>query len=129
MKAILSKNLDTLLTINGLAKMVALNTTKLKLGFKKIYGTTVYGYVRRLRIEEARKLLEEDKLTVSEVAGKLGYRSLSHFTVAFKREFLCTPSTYRKEHTGKHKIWGKRMIILKNSFTVNYLSKLNFTSI
>ncbi len=102
---------------------------RLKLGFKKIYGTAVYGYVRRLRIEEAGKLLKKDVLTVSKVAGELGYRSLSHFTVAFKREFLCTPSTYRKEHTGKHKVWGKRVIILKNSFTVNYLSKLNFASI
>jgi len=93
---ILTKKMDSPPTIRDLAQSIGINTTKLKLGFKRMYGSTIYVFVRKHRMEEAGKLLKRDNLTVSEVARKLGYNSLSHFTVAFKREFLCTPRATEK---------------------------------
>lgn len=68
-----------------LAGRVGLNTTKLKQGFRRQYGTTIFAYVRKLRMEEALELLTDGALTVGEVALAVGYNSFSSFSKAFFR--------------------------------------------
>ena len=82
-----------------LAHRVGLNDFKLKRGFKKCFGTTVFGYVRNLRMEKAQALLGRGELSVTEAAGEAGYRSLGHFAAAFKRRFGVLPGKYRKERS------------------------------
>lgn len=79
-------------SIIDLAKIVGINQTKLKRGFKELFGTTVFGYVRDLQMERAKQLLLEEGLYVSEVADQVGYNHPQHFTVAFKRKFGVLPS-------------------------------------
>lgn len=79
----------------GLARRVGLNDFKLKRGFRETFGTTVFGYVRRLRMDKARSLLEIGDLNVTEVALEAGYSSLGHFAAAFKKRFGTLPSEYR----------------------------------
>ncbi|KPV61367.1 AraC family transcriptional regulator [Paenibacillus sp. A3] len=79
-----------------LARMAGLNDYKLKLGFKELFGTTVFGYVRALRMNEARSLLEQGKVNVSEAAGMVGYHNLSHFSQLFRKTFGYNPSEIRK---------------------------------
>lgn len=79
-----------------LARMAGLNDYKLKLGFKELFGTTVFAYVRALRMNEARSLLEQGKVNVSEAAGMVGYHNLSHFSLLFRKTFGCHPSELRK---------------------------------
>lgn len=45
-----------------------LNEFKLKQGFKAYYGTTVYGYITRLRMETAKKMILYDRKSIGEVA-------------------------------------------------------------
>jgi AraC family transcriptional regulator, transcriptional activator of the genes for pyochelin and ferripyochelin receptors len=78
-----------------LARQVGLNDYKLKLGFKEIIGTTVFGYVWERRMQEARRLLHTGE-SVQIVAMKVGYACPSRFTVAFKKRFGVTPSQYLK---------------------------------
>lgn len=80
----------------ALARRVGLNDWKLKRGFREVFGTTVFGYVRRLRMEKARGLLESSDLSVTEVALAVGYTSFGHFAAAFKRSFGVLPSQYRR---------------------------------
>lgn len=75
-----------------LARLVGLNDYKLKLGFKQLFGTTVFGYVRGLRMSEARKLLEQGKANVSEAAVMVGYHNISHFASLFRKTFGYNPS-------------------------------------
>jgi len=52
---------------------------------------TPLGYLKQQRMQQARHLLQQGKLTVAEVARTVGYGHLGHFAVAFKREFGVTP--------------------------------------
>lgn len=79
-------------TIIELSKLVLLNEFKLKRGFKEYYGTTIYGYVTRLRMEEARRLIIEEKKSIGQVATAVGFNHQSHLTDAFKRYFGILPS-------------------------------------
>lgn len=88
----IEKNYHTPCTIIDLAKIVGINQTKLKSGFKELFGTTVFGYVKDLQMEKARQLLLGEKLYVSEVADQIGYKHPQHFAAAFKRKFGILPS-------------------------------------
>ncbi|WP_316835170.1 AraC family transcriptional regulator [Pedobacter nutrimenti] len=79
-------------TIIELSKQVTLNEFKLKKGFKEYYGTTIYGYVTRLRMEEARRLILEERKSIGQVAAAVGFNHQSHLTEAFKRYFGILPS-------------------------------------
>lgn len=79
-------------TIIELSKQVALNEFKLKRAFKEYFGTTIYGYVTRLRMEEASRLILEEKKSVGQVATAVGFNHQSHLTDAFKRYFGILPS-------------------------------------
>ncbi len=64
--------------------------------FLLIHAINVYEYIVNKRMEEARRLLSEEELSVKEAAYFVGYRSQSHFAQAFKRHFGSNPSG-RKE--------------------------------
>lgn len=82
---ILLTRLDSPITIRELARKVAMNECYLKKGFKAMFGTTVYDYFQKERMERARTLLYEQGLSVSEVALQMGYSCISHFSTAFKK--------------------------------------------
>lgn len=82
---ILLEHLDSPITIKELARKVAMNECYLKKGFKAMFGTTVYDYFQKERMERAKFLLYEQGLSVSEVAMKMGYSCISHFSTAFKK--------------------------------------------
>ncbi|MDR6784983.1 AraC-like DNA-binding protein [Pedobacter africanus] len=68
---------------------------KLKDGFKALFGTTIFGLVRELRMVNARRLLLDEKLQVNEVAEKVGCQHPHHFAVAFRRRFGILPGTLK----------------------------------
>lgn len=84
-KDILLEHLDSPITIKELARKVAMNECYLKKGFKAMFGATVYDYFQKERMERAKVLLYENGYTVSEVAVKMGYSCISHFSTAFKK--------------------------------------------
>jgi AraC-like DNA-binding protein len=80
--------------LQELADQVGLNLKKLKMGFKQIYGDTVYGFLFDHKMEYARKLLDTGSYNVNEVGLKIGYSTGSHFIAAFKKKFATTPKKY-----------------------------------
>jgi AraC family transcriptional activator of pyochelin receptor len=89
-------------TLLALARRVGLNDFKLKRGFKAIYQTTVFGYVRRLRMAKSLAMLQTGDMNVSEIASAMGYSCFGHFSRAFRKQFGITPSDVRKKRrTGK----------------------------
>jgi AraC-like DNA-binding protein len=57
------------------------------MGFKQIYGDTVYGFYLITKWI-SRKLLDSGSYNVNEVGLKIGYSTGSHFIAAFKRNLL-----------------------------------------
>ena len=80
--------------LQELADEVGLNLKKLKMGFKQIYGDTVYGFLFDYKMDFARKLLDSGSYNVNEVGLKIGYSTGSHFITAFKKKFATTPKKY-----------------------------------
>lgn len=78
--------------------MVGTNELKLKQGFRALFGTTVFGYLRRHRMERARQLLLHREVSVTEAAGLVGYACPSRFAAAFRRQFGTRPSALRRGH-------------------------------
>lgn len=91
---IMLKNLDSPPSIAELAKRVCLNEFKLKKGFKEIFGTTVFGYARREKMEQARTMLDSGKYTVSQIAWGLGFTNVSHFIAVFRKHHGVNPGSY-----------------------------------
>lgn len=80
--------------LKELAKLVGLNEYQLKVGFKNIYGTTVYKYLTDYRMDQARRMLDSGSYLVNEAAAEVGYSNPSHFIAAFKKKYGFTPKKY-----------------------------------
>jgi len=80
--------------LQELADEVGLNLKKLKVGFKQIYGDSVYSYLFDYKMEYARRLLDSGSHNVNEVGLKIGYSTASHFIAAFKKKYGTTPKKY-----------------------------------
>jgi AraC-like DNA-binding protein len=93
-KEYLLKNMYAPLGLKELAKHAGLNEYQLKVGFKEIYGNTVFGYLLDHKLDQARVMLDSGKVQVNEVAFKTGYTNTSHFIAAFKKKFGITPKKY-----------------------------------
>lgn len=53
-------------------------------------------YLKKIRMDEAKKLLINSDLPLSEISTSVGYSDLSYFSKIFKKEFNVTPSKYRR---------------------------------
>lgn len=95
-KDLLLLNPNQVPTIPQLARAVGTNTSKLKRGFKFLYGVTVFEMGHRFRMNHALRLLTEEKLTVSEVATAIGYQHQTSFTAAFRDFFGMAPKDARR---------------------------------
>ncbi|RNL88236.1 AraC family transcriptional regulator [Sinomicrobium pectinilyticum] len=95
-KAYLLKNYGQKITLQGLAKKIGTNEFLLKNGFKTAFGTTVFGCIHHLRMTKAKKLLLEQKLTISQISDITGYKNPQHFSTAFKKKFGMTPSKLKQ---------------------------------
>jgi AraC-like DNA-binding protein len=83
--------------IPELSKKVLLNEFRLKLLFKKIFGTGPYEYLMIKRLEKGKELLEAG-LSVKEVAAQVGYRP-SDFTTSFRNHFGYPPGVIKKRNS------------------------------
>jgi len=75
-----------------LARQVGLNRNALQAGFKAMFGTTIFGYVREQRLTMARVLIEEHGLGAAEAGYKVGFASPSAFSAAYRRQFGHSPT-------------------------------------
>jgi AraC-like DNA-binding protein len=86
-KEVLLKDISNPPSLKELAHKVAINEFKLKKGFKQLFGNTVYGLLKEHRLSQAKLLLERGDISVSEAASLVGYKSIGHFSVIFKKNF------------------------------------------
>jgi len=81
-------------TIALLARQTGINETKLKASFRTVYGTTIFDYLRRHKMEVARTWLEAGEKNVSEAAYDVGYANVSHFIRAYRTIFGVNPGDF-----------------------------------
>ena len=95
-KEIILRQLHNPCSLIDLARQVGTNEFTLKKGFKEVFGTTVFGMVAEVKMEQARQLLLSGEKNISEVSDLTGYSHQAHFTKAFKKKFGVPPSEYGK---------------------------------
>ena len=95
-KEIILKQLHNPCSLIDLARQVGTNEFTLKKGFKEVFGTTVFGMVSEVRMEQAKQLLLSGEKNISEISDLTGYSHQAHFTKAFKKKFGVPPSNYLK---------------------------------
>ena len=81
-------------SLTELSKMVGVNRTTLSQSFRKVYGITIFNFLRTFRLEESKRLLQAGNRSVTEVAFEVGYAQQRTFSKEFKKYFGDTPSAY-----------------------------------
>lgn len=83
--------------LEALARDVGLSPKRLNRGFRELYGTTVFAFLRDARLDAARKALEQGTpLPLKQLAWELGYAQVSNFVTAFRRRFGVTPGVWKR---------------------------------
>ena len=85
-------------TTEALAKQFDLSVAALKTGFKGVYGSPIYTYIRTHKMNMAASMLVKDrKKRIIDIASAVGYDNPSKFAAAFKEIFGMTPAEYRND--------------------------------
>ena len=66
--------------------------------FRAVTGIGIHSYIMDERIQAAKNLLCEEKLSIEQIANYLDFSSQSHFTAVFRKAVGTTPAIWRKEH-------------------------------
>lgn len=85
------------LTVADIAVGVYLSPTYVRLLFKQETGETLFEYLTRVRIEQAKSLLRDPQIKFYEICYAVGYSDPSHFSRLFKKITGTTPSAYREQ--------------------------------
>lgn len=84
--------------LKDFALQLGTNEFKLKYGFKELYGMPVHRYLMQERLRKSNMLIQYTDKSLKTIAHMTGFKSMPHFSRAFKKHFGYTPSELRKEH-------------------------------
>jgi AraC family transcriptional regulator len=100
----IQEHLDQQLTLTELSQLAGISPSHFARSFKEVTGVTPHQYVLNARVERAKALLLQGKLTIAEIASNVGFFDQSHFTRYFKRLTGVTPQTLfkQKDQHGKN---------------------------
>ena len=93
-------NIDQPLSLNRLADTLGVHPSYLSRTFKKALGMTLTDYINKLRIEEAKYLLDQGNESVATIALSVGYNDPNYFSKVFTKLEHVTPYAYRKRKKG-----------------------------
>ena len=95
LKQELMDSLDTRYSLAERAACYGLSLTTMKDCFKAIYGKPIYAFQKEYKIQMAAQLLLTTQLSISEIAGKIGYSNPNKFSSAFRSIIGMSPREYR----------------------------------
>jgi len=95
-KCILDNLDDDRFDANALSNAMAMSRAQLLRRLKSLTGNSPGFYIKTMRLEKAKELLETSDLSVSEAAFKTGFGSPSNFSKVFTEKYGITPSQFRR---------------------------------
>jgi len=84
------------LSVPFVAHHVNMSPSYLTALFQKHLAISPGEYIRRVKLQESKHLIRENKLNFTEIAAELQYSTVHHFSRQFKEKFGMTPSEYAK---------------------------------
>lgn len=94
----IDKNISLDLNRDEIADQVYLNPAYLSRLFRKETGKSLTDYISELRVEKAKRQLENSNIKISDIALSVGYANFSHFSQLFKKLTGLTPQEYRRKY-------------------------------
>ncbi len=95
-KQYIQKHFSQPITLEEVSEAIGFSPSYFSTLFKRETGEGFSKYLTRVRIQEARCLLRETRMSVAEVCKRVGYADIKHFTHTFKAETGLTPGEFRK---------------------------------
>lgn len=98
---VVKKNMDNIeFSADEFAREMNMSRSNLHLKMKAITGESTIDFVRKIRFNEACKLLKEGRYTIAEISSMVGFNTPSYFATSFKKYIGCLPTEYIKNRRG-----------------------------
>lgn len=94
---LIESNIDKPLTIIEISKIIGINQTKLKTQFKQVFNLTIFEFLQKIRMKQAKIYLADTNLSVQEIGILVGYKNTSNFSIAFKNTYGYSPIIFRSK--------------------------------
>ena len=92
----IEQNYGESISIDHLADIAMLNNYHFLRLFKQAFGITPHQFLIKTRLKNAKRLLKNSTLSISEICHRVGFESVSSFSILFKRRFSKSPTEYRR---------------------------------
>lgn len=92
----IEKNFRKTITLDELASLISISPQYLCRCFKKVTGRTIFAYIEQMRVQYSCYLLRSTEDSITEIAFKSGFNSVSYYNRMFKKYEGRTPKNYRR---------------------------------
>ncbi len=99
MKVINDHLSDSDFNVEMLTSEVGISRAQLHRKMKDMTGLPVSEFIRNIRLEQAVRLLKEQKVNVTQVAYAVGFSNLAHFSTVFRKQFGVSPTEFIEQKT------------------------------
>ncbi|MCB0664102.1 MAG: helix-turn-helix domain-containing protein, partial [Saprospiraceae bacterium] len=96
----IEKDYKTDINVGDIAQANATNRRTLERRFRAATGNTIIQYLQRVRVESAKKMLENEQSNITDTMFSVGYNDTKAFREVFKKHVGISPSAYRKKFVG-----------------------------
>lgn len=94
---IMEENFTNPVSLHDLAYLSGRSLSTFKREFQATFHTSPLKWIRNRRLDEAKKLLLETTLSITDVCYSTGFENIAHFSKVFKLRFKLSPSEFRKQ--------------------------------
>ena len=102
-KDYVKKHYSEEIDLNSIARTLGFSSSYLTKVFNKVENTTPSKVIRSYRMGIAKQLLNDDSLTIQQIASHVGYSDPFHFSKSFKQTVGISPTQYKQELQDKEK--------------------------
>jgi len=89
---------DSEFNVETLTHEVGISRAQLHRKMKEMTGLPISEFIRNMRLEQAVRLLKEQKINVTQVAYSVGFSNVSHFSTVFRRQFGVPPTEFVEQN-------------------------------
>jgi YesN/AraC family two-component response regulator len=101
--AYIDSHLHSKITLSEIAEAVRRNSAYLCVLFREETGTALSSYINKEKLEEAKQLLRDTDMTISEISATLAFGSQSYFARLFREYTGETPKVFRAKRVVEHR--------------------------
>ncbi|WP_452223084.1 BLUF domain-containing protein [Lacinutrix chionoecetis] len=89
------ENIDTTLKVEDVSQQFGISGRKLQSGIQFLYGQTLTNFIRDIKLERAKELIQFTNMNISEICYSIGFNNKSYFTKTFSKRFGIVPVKYK----------------------------------